>query len=134
MAKIVCYDARYILDKCKKDVLNYMVDIEVFTQKDYDLLTQAEKDGLINMFGNKIFISDISIPVTFNNTIVGYTCNEGKTIEFVDNNARDMLQDMLNIQGLIGISSRSVGNIDEYDFITNKKPIELSFFKLNKLI
>lgn len=56
MAKIIVLDAkRFIQQKTMIGrKLMILVDIEVCTQEDYNLLQKAETDGLIDMQGNKI--------------------------------------------------------------------------------
>ena len=52
------------------------------------------------------------IPVKYNGEIVGYTTDEGKTIQFNDSDASKKVNEMLNQkQSIWGISSRAIGEI-----------------------
>ena len=72
-------------------------------------------------------MSKAPIPVKYKDVIVGYTENEGKHITFFDTEeARECRAAILNGQP-IGISSRSVGRVDENNFIVDEQKFEYSF-------
>jgi hypothetical protein len=52
------------------------------------------------------------IPVKYNDEIVGYTTDEGKTIQFNDSDTSKKVKEMLNQKQTAWVSSRAVGEID----------------------
>jgi hypothetical protein len=71
------------------------------------------------------------IPVKYNNKVVGYTEDEGKTIVF--DNSEDAKLLLLKLQSLdtnIGISSRGVGKVSEDGFVIEREVKSLDIFDL----
>lgn len=72
-------------------------------------------------------MSNVQIPVKYKDVIVGYTENGGKYITFFDTEeARECRAAILNGQP-IGISSRSIGRVDENNLIVEEQKFEYSF-------
>ena len=59
------------------------------------------------------------VEVKSNGIVVGYTYDEGATIEFLDNDEAKKVLDKINTGTPIGISSRKTGKIDENGFVTD---------------
>jgi hypothetical protein len=64
------------------------------------------------------------IEVKYLDKLVGYTSDNGKTIEFLDNEAAKQLKEELLKRTPIGISSRRIGTIDENNRIISEDIIE----------
>jgi len=58
------------------------------------------------------------VEVKSNGIIVGYTYDEGKTIEFLDNDEAKKVKEKMLSEQQIGISSRRMGKVDENGNIT----------------
>jgi hypothetical protein len=68
------------------------------------------------------------VKVESNGIIIGYTYDEGKTIDFLDNDEAKKVLLKLNTGMTIGISSRKTGNVDETGNIINVSDLnELNF-------
>lgn len=52
------------------------------------------------------------IEVKYNGVVIGYTCDESKSIEFLDNEEALKIKEELLSGHPIGISSRQFGNVD----------------------
>ena len=59
------------------------------------------------------------VEVKSNGIVVGYTYDEGKTIEFLDNDETKKVLAIMNNGTPIGISSRKTGKINENGFVTD---------------
>jgi len=59
------------------------------------------------------------IEVKSNGIVIGYTYDEGKTIDFLDNDEAKKVLDKMNTGTLIGISSRRMGKVDEDGNVTD---------------
>ena len=69
------------------------------------------------------------IPVKYNDVVIGYTEDDGKTITFFETEtAREVKKKCLSGHPL-SISARSVGCIDETGNITHQELKELNIFK-----
>ena len=53
------------------------------------------------------------VEVKSNGIVIGYTYDEGKTIDFLDNDEAKKVLDKMNTGIPIGVSSRRMGNVDE---------------------
>lgn len=72
-------------------------------------------------------MSKAPIPVKWKDVIVGYTENEGKYIQFFETDeAKECRAAILNGQP-IGISSRTIGRVDENNLIVDEQKFEYSF-------
>lgn len=60
MAKIIVLSAKTFIEQKTGNgfKLKVLVDIEVYSQEDYDILKKAEIDGLIDMDGNSIILKN----------------------------------------------------------------------------
>lgn len=58
MAKVIVLSAKRFIEQKTGNGFRQkvLVDIEVYSQEDYDILKKAEMDGLIDMDGNKIIL------------------------------------------------------------------------------
>ena len=59
------------------------------------------------------------IEVKSNGIVIGYTYDEGKTIDFLDNDEAKKVLDKMKTGTSIGVSSRRMGNVDEDGNITD---------------
>jgi hypothetical protein len=71
------------------------------------------------------------IPVKYNDEIVGYTADEGKTIQFNDSDTSKKVIEMLTQNQGGWVSSRSIGEIKSDNTIEEKEKIsyDISHFK-----
>ena len=75
------------------------------------------------------------IEVKYLNVVIGYTCDGGKTIEFLDNEESKEVQNSLLKGHTVGISSRRMGTIDENGYVSYEKITEYGILNyLDKLI
>jgi len=74
----------------------------------------------------------MKIEVKYRDFIVGYTEDEGHTIEFLENKTAKKIRDLLLIDCKLGISQRSVGTIDKNNNLIYEKITEISIINLEK--
>lgn len=74
----------------------------------------------------------MKIEVKYRDVLVGYTENEGKTIEFLENKTAKQIRSLLLVDCKLGISQRSIGTIDENNNIINEKITEIGLINLEK--
>lgn len=94
--------------------------------------TVLDVDGKIKECINKIkplIVNNEMIPVKYNNKVVGYTEDEGKTIVF--DNSEDAKLLLQSLDTNIGISSRGVGKISE-DIVIEREVKSLDIFDLEQ--
>lgn len=72
------------------------------------------------------------VEVKSNGIVIGYTYDEGKTIEFLDNEEALKVKDELFKGQIIGISSRRMGVIDKNGKIIKGKLNELGIINTPK--
>ena len=63
------------------------------------------------------------IPVKYNGEIVGYTTDEGKTIQFNDSDASKKVNEILNQKQTVWVSSRAIGEIKSDNTVEEKEKI-----------
>ena len=66
------------------------------------------------------------IKVTYKNSIVGYTIDEGKSIDFLDTKEAQEAKNLMFKHDFIGISSRKMGTVHENEIITVGDVFELN--------
>ena len=72
-----------------------------------------------------------TIPVKYNDEIVGYTTDEGKTIQFNDSDASKRVNEMLSQKQTVWVSSRAIGEIKSDNTVEEKEKIsyDISHFE-----
>jgi hypothetical protein len=65
------------------------------------------------------------VPVNYNGVVVGYTWDEGKTIEFIDSVAENEINRLISQGQIIGLSSRAIGEVRDDN--TVEKTEEISY-------
>ncbi len=65
------------------------------------------------------------VPVNYNGVVVGYTWDEGKTIEFIDSVAENEISGLISQGQIIGLSSRAIGELKDDN--TAEKTEEISY-------
>jgi hypothetical protein len=88
---------------------------------DDDLLKWVEKTLESQKIQNKVMSKEI--PVEYNGEIVGYTTDEGKTIQFNDSDASKKVNEMLNQKQMVWVSSRAIGEIKSDNTVEEKEKI-----------
>lgn len=96
-------------------------------------LEKGEKSGFIENFDKEDFLNQTKekIEVKLNGIVIGYTYDEGKTIEFLDT------EEALNVKNAmfdghpIGISSRKMGTVGEDGNVIIGKLNELGIINLD---
>jgi len=74
------------------------------------------------------------IEVRSNNIVIGYTYDEGKTIEFLDNGEAKRIIRMLTTGEPVGISSRKFGRINNEGEVSDVSDInELNIIQLEEM-
>ena len=70
------------------------------------------------------------IPVKYNGEIVGYTTDEGKTIQFNDSESSKKVNKLLTQNQTIWVSSRSIGQIKDDNTVeeTLNASLDISHF------
>jgi hypothetical protein len=70
------------------------------------------------------------IPVKYNGEIVGYTTDEGKTIQFNDGESSKKVNELLTQNQTIWVSSRAIGKIKDDNTVeeTEKISYDISHF------
>ena len=63
------------------------------------------------------------IPVRYNGEIVGYTIDEGKTIQFNDEGSSKKVNEMLSQKQTVWVSSRAIGEIKSDNTVEEKEKI-----------
>jgi hypothetical protein len=72
------------------------------------------------------------IDVKYNNIVVGYTYDEGKTVIFLDNEAAKEIQSQILNGYTVGVSSRRMGVIKEDNHVDYKDITEYGLINFGK--
>jgi hypothetical protein len=70
------------------------------------------------------------IPVKYNGEIVGYTTDEGKTIQFNDSDSSKKVNELLTQNQTVWVSARAIGKIKDDNTVeeTGKKSYDILNF------
>ena len=74
------------------------------------------------------------IEVKSKGIVIGYTYDECKSIEFIDNKEAKIIQSKLMSGSQIGISYRRIGEVDKNGYIVNMGPVNLKDYTKKDLI
>jgi hypothetical protein len=72
------------------------------------------------------------VPVKYNDEIVGYVYDEGRTIEFIDSVVENKLK-LLSQNHMIGVSSRAIGEIKDDNTVKETEKLSYHIFVVDKL-
>ena len=70
------------------------------------------------------------IPVKHDDIIIGYTFDEGKTIEFLDNDEAIIIKNKLSISETVYVSSRRFGTVSKDNIVNMEELKELSIINM----